>query len=135
VPRHLQLIGPKLPIQQVDFHGNVQRGHALSETICYVEHALMRSHAGESQGEAAMSSTHISCGKRMKGGGARLGLTPANHVRIRLGHFSIKGLLVKIDDHRESTPPRALSNPLGQDVVACRFDEAVVPALLIELFA
>lgn len=71
----------------------------------------------------------------MKVGGARLGLTPANHVRIRLGYFAIKGLLVEVDDHWKVTPPRALSNALGQDVVACGFDDAVVPALLIELFA
>jgi hypothetical protein len=66
---------------------------------------------------------------------ARLGLSPANHVRIIRGHVSIKGLLVEVDEHRERTVPRALSNALGQDVVAGGFDEAIVPALLVELFA
>jgi hypothetical protein len=68
--------------------------------------------------EAAMASTDVSRGKGMKVSGARLGLAPANHIRIILGHVSIKGLLVEVDDHRKRTPPRALSNALGQDVVA-----------------
>jgi hypothetical protein len=86
-------------------HLDAQPFYPLSETIGYVEHALMRSHAGQSQREAAMASTDVSRGKGMKVSGARLGLPPANHVRIILGHFSIKGLLVEVDDHRERTVP------------------------------
>ncbi len=44
----------------------------------------------------------------MEGGGAGLGLTTANHVRVIFGQFAVKWLLVEVYGHGETTFPSAL---------------------------